>query len=1154
MNFKKQTSLLIALLVMVWSGVYASEGGEKVNPSPNSATETALLMQTQVTVTGKVTDSDGLAMPGVSIVVEGTTNGTITDVDGNYSISAPSDGVLVFSFIGYLTERIEVGGRTAIDLVMVQDIMQIDEVVVTALGIKRESKALGYAMTEVKGEEIAAVNTVNVMAALQGKSAGLSVGLSDGSVFGNNKIQLRGVSVMNSENNNPIFVIDGVILENSVSNASADWDASSNDFGNMIKNLNPDDFESVSVLKGAAATALYGSRGMNGAIIITTKSGEGKKGIGVRVSQSIGFDYVYKQADIQYEFGPGAIAGYTSYGDKDADGNYYRFSTNQLYKTEDGVPTMRNHPWDWSGFGPKFDGQQMIGYDGEMTTYSPATDHMKNAFDTGVNSNTSVSITGGTDKGSFYLSNSYNKRTGILPGNAFTRNSTMFSSSYELTEWLRADASVSFTSSKSENPRNDIGEFFLSGDAPNWYDTEKYKSRSVWQASHGGTPSNAYGDKYAYVPLNWLWFGYNMNEKVRNEYVTRPVVKLTADLTDWLSVTAEANMNYFSSDYENKELGQGYANEGGYYEIRHEKDVSRTGKLVFNLKKDFTDELSTGLILGGEIWDQEKSFTRGWTNGGLVVPGQFFLTNSKQTKGVDGYVSGTKQINSLYFMANMGWKNQLFLDVTGRNDWSSALVYTDGTGNNSYFYPSVSGSWIFTESFDMPYWLTFGKLRASWAKVGSDTSPYFINRGYSLTTYNLGNSFAYGNAMDNSMVDRDIMPEMKHSTEIGLDIRTFNGRLTLDAAWYDETIKNQIGRVPLPPESGLSGGLITNVGSLKNTGVEISLGVVPFKTRDFEWTSTFNYWDNTTTIEDLHESYGEYRVLDGNVDYGNYRIASVAYNGGEYGVLMSDSKPKVWKSEDPNDPRNGMNILVYSANTRSAFYTRSYEVQKVGKLQPDFEGSWNNDFEYKNWSLSVLIDARYGGHLASYSNRYGTAYGWLETSLYGRDADNGGVTWTSQYSDTNGQTFYDGIIPEGVFGEGTSIVAPNGQTVDVGGMTFEEAYQAGYVEPSHSSAYHYFNNSWGNGVVNDNWFSEVKYIALRNISIGYNLPTTLAQRIKAQNINVAFNARNLMYLYNSLPNNLNPESFRGTASTTGFRERSFTPYTATYTFTVSVDF
>jgi len=498
-------------------------------------------------------------------------------------------------------------------------------------------------------------------------------------------------------------------------------------------------------------------------------------------------------------------------------------------------------------------------------------------------------------------------------------------------------------------------------------------------------------------------------------------------------------------------------------------------------------------------------------------------------------------------MANIAWKNQLFLDITGRNDWSSALVYSDGSGNYSYFYPSVSASWIFTEAFSLPEAFSFGKLRASWAQVGNDTNPYDINKGYSLGTTEIeGGQYVYSNTKSTTLVDPNILPERKNSFEIGADLRFFNNRLSTDIAYYNEAITNQISTIPLPGETGLNS-MLTNVGTLTNKGFELSLKVVPVQSRDFKWTSTFNYWDNTTMVSKLREEVGAYKTLaNSDITYGNFRVGAVAFEDGEYGVLMSDTKPKV--------DANGNNILTWRSGQRGAILTRSYEVQEVGKINPDFEGSWDNTFNYKNLSLSVLLDARFGGHIASYSNKYGTAYGLLESSLKWRDEAHGGITWTSQYEDTKGQVFHDGMIPNGVFPEGQTVVAPSGQTVNVGGMSYQAAYEAGYVEPTHAALYTYFESSWSGGVINDNWFNEVKYIALRNISVGYTLPKTLAQKMKAQNLYVALNARNIGYLYNSLPNNLNPESFRGTSSSASFRERSFTPYTATYTMTLSIDF
>lgn len=1102
----------------------------------------------QQLVTGKVTDEDGAGIPGVSIVQKGTSKGTITNIDGDYTINVPGDVTLVFSFVGMKNTEVVVNNQSVIDVTMEVDAIGIDEVVVTALGIKREVKALGYAMTEVDGAEIASVNTVNPVQALQGKSAGLSIGASDGGLAGNSKIQIRGVSVLNSNNNQPIFVIDGVIVENSVSAAHADWAGNANDFGNILKNLNPDDYESVSVLKGAAATALYGSRGINGAIVIKNKDGKGRKGLGVKVTQSVGIDHVYKQPDLQYEYGPGTLAGYVGYGEKDANGNYYKYDVNQFYTRDvDGQQMVTKIGNPNSGFlwGPKYDGRPIEDYDGQIRSYQGFEGSMLDAYDTGVSTNTAVALNGANDKGSFYLSNSYNHREGTAPTNEFERYSLLFKGSYNLANWLHADASISFTNSRVTNPGNDLAGRFATGDWAGWYDTKRWNKQEVYQAPHGGRPSNNYGDEFANVPGNSTWFSYNLNDATRKEQVTRPIVRLTADLTDWMSVTAEANMNHYTKFYEQKNLGQGYAMEGGSYQLRHDRDISRTGKLVLNMNKEFGDFAVNGM-LGGELWDRETSFTRTWTDGGLIVPGKFYMGNSKKTLKTEAKVQGTKQVNSVYFLGSVSWRDQLFLDVTGRNDWSSALVYTDGTGNYSYFYPSVSSSWIFTESFDLPAMFSFGKLRASWAQVGNDTAPYSINKGYELGNIEIeGGNYIYQNSKSTTLVDPNIKPERKNSFEVGVDVRMFNNRLSADIAYYNETIKNQISTVPLPSASGLSK-MLTNVGTMTNKGFELSLGFTPVQTKNFEWESTFNYWNNETVISDLVDEVGAYKGLAGYTNYGNFRIGSVAFEDGEYGVLMTDSNPL--KDE------NGNKILRWRDDRRGAYYHRSYEMEEVGKINPDFEGSWNNDFRYKNLTFSILLDARFGGHIASYSNKYGTSYGIMETSLKWRDEEHGGITWTSQYEDTKGQVFHDGMIPEGVFAADQTVTAPSGETVNVGGMTYQEAYDAGYVEPTHASLYTYFTNSWSSGVVNDNWFNEVKYIALRNISVGYNLPKRMAQKIKAQNLYVSLNARNIGYLYNSLPNDLNPESFRGTSSSGSFLERSFTPYTATYTMSVSIDF
>ena len=1138
-KLKMLRSYALLILMFVFAAFTTSAAAENTSGKVPASPGENVLMQDQITVTGTVVDNAGLPIPGVNVFNKADQlNGVITDFDGKYTVSVPSDATLVFSFIGFNKQEIAVEGKTEINVTLLEETLEINEVVVTALGIKRESKKLGYAMTEIKGESVSEVNTVSTVDALKGKAAGVSIGQSDGGLFGNNKILVRGVSVMGSGNNNPIFVIDGVILENNTSDESADWSGSANDFGNILKNLNPEDYESVSILKGAAATALYGSRGINGAVIIKTKDGKGTKGLGIKISQVTGVDVVNRVADIQQEYGTGTYAGNVEYGDQN------RFITDQFY-FDNGIPSKRNHPSSY-GFGPKYDGREIMDFDGTMDTYKPYKHNAVDAFNTGFNTTTSFSLRGGNDKGSFYLSDSYMHRRGIYPNNTFDKNSLQFTGSYNITDWLTADASISYTSSKPKNPRNDLSANFVTGPWNTWYDTKKWNKPDVYRAPHGGVPDPNYGDTYGFVPGNNIWFQYNLNSSTRLEQVTRPVVKISAELADWITVGVEGNMNYYTIFSEDKKYGEDFGGQGGYYSLKNDFDVSKNGKITANINKEFSEDFSMGLILGGEIWTVKKSRSESWTDGGLIVPNQFFIANSKRVPLTSSYIHGTKQINSLYFLANLAFKNQLFVDLTGRNDWSSALVYTNGTGNYSYFYPSVSTSWVFTETFDAPNWFTFGKLRFSWAQVGNDTSPYAINMGYDLGRIELqGNKFAYTNEMNSTQVDPNIHPERKNSLEVGIDLRLFTNRIGLDFAYYDETIKDQIGNVPLPGESGINN-LFTNVGTLTNTGWEMMLRGVPIQKKNFSWTTVFNFWKNRTKVTDLHEAFGAYMLLNGDIAYGNFRLGSVAYDGGDYGVLMSDSKPK--------EDASGNKVLVWRQDMLGAYYDRAYEDKVVGSIMPKFEGSWSNDIEIKNFTVNIMFDARFGGDIGSYSNKYGTAYGWTESSLQYRDEAHGGMTWTSQYPESQGITFHDGMIPDGVFADGTVVTTPMGAQQDVGGMSYQEAFDNGYVEPTHGSFWTVYTNGWSTGTVNDTWFNEVKYIAFRNVSVGYRFGEDIAKKIKAQSIYLGFNARNLGYLYNSLPNHLNPESFRGTTSSSGYLERSFSPYTTTYTFTLSFDF
>lgn len=613
--------MLLALAGVSSTGVAYAVAVPEVDATQSSQQQTS-------TCKGVVKDATGETVIGASVVVKGTTNGTITGMDGDFSLQGVKKGdVIQISFVGYQTKEIVWNGQT-IDVTLKDDTQTLDEVVVTALGMKRAEKALGYAVTEVKGEELKAANTISPVAALQGKVAGVEIAQSDGGIFGATKIQIRGASTL-SGNNQPIYVVDGVILDNNTSgNDDLNWTTNPGDYGNELKNLNADDFASVSVLKGAAATALYGSRGLNGAVVITTKSGKGVQGFGVSLSQTFGWDVTTATPDIQTEYGYGLWPGErSSYGN--------RWDPNGLYQNAEGVYTLKGAPYTTYGWGPKFDGREMENYDGTMTTFSPYENGMKEYFQTGFNTNTNVSIRGGNEKVNYYSSLSYKKVQATTPNNTFERYAFLLKGSYKISDKLDVAGSVSFSHSKPRNAAQEIGLYFVYQGIPNFvnpgYWSDKYKGE------HGGLASTSYGDLYGYVPSNVkaLWWNLNEVDNVYKEYVIRPTFEVNYKITDWVSFKAEANMNVYTQNYEGKSLGSGYANEGGAYGLSSfmKEQFTTAGTFTFNKTiKDFT----LGGFLRGEYYNKTEQYMSLSTTNGLIVPGQYFINNSKDTPSYSG--------------------------------------------------------------------------------------------------------------------------------------------------------------------------------------------------------------------------------------------------------------------------------------------------------------------------------------------------------------------------------------------------------------------------------------------------------------------------------------------------------------------------------------
>ena len=866
-NFKPVGLLLLAGTL----GIPGYASADTVTAGPRTS-----ISQQDGKVTGTVEDEFG-PVAGASVVVKGTTNGNITDMDGNFTLEGVKSGdIIQISFIGYATQEIKYTGQGTISVKLAEDTQKLDEVVVTALGMKRSEKALGYAVTELKGDELK-TNAINPVASLQGKVAGVEIASSDGGMFGATKIQIRGASTLNG-NNQPIYVVDGVILSNDLSGTgSSDWDSNANDYGNMLKNLNPDDFETVSVLKGAAATALYGSRGLNGAVVITTKSGKGATGFGVSVSQTFGLDRAHGGMERQMLYGPGTIGGDISYGEVNADGSYKKWDQNQFRLNSRGEGTVIGA--STMLWGPRYDGRQIENYDGTMTSYSPIESNMSDAYQTGLNSNTNVSVRGGNETTNYFSSISYKKAKGIVENNDFERYSLLLKGSHKISNRVDVNASISFANSTPKNAQINIGESFATGTYSTMYDTNYFRDKYLGD-HHTGLASNDYGDKYGSVPGKSLWFKIDNNDKTRKETVVRPTVEINVKMLDWLSFRAEGNMNYYYTSWEDKQLGEGYNNKGGFYEMGQEYNKQTTFGGTFTFNKDVKD-FHIGGFLRGEYYTTSAATQTSKTDGGLAVPGQYFVGNSLNTSKTTAEIKNTKRILSAVAAVNLSWRNQLFLDITGRNDWSSGLIYTNGTGNYSYFYPSIGGSWLINETFrdQMPEWINLAKIRGSWAQVGNDASPYSIYSYYTLGSLlqpDGSNIFTnYWNDDNKKLFSPNLKPERKNSWEIGLDWRIFDSRIALDATYYKENTTDQIMTIAIPSESGISKQLI-NAGNIQNSGVEIALNTIPFKNKDWEWTLDFTFTKNSNKIVELHPNVANYIALEGDVAYGNYRVGSVA--------------------------------------------------------------------------------------------------------------------------------------------------------------------------------------------------------------------------------------------------------------------------------------
>lgn len=891
----------------------------------------------QRTITGTVTSSDdNLSLPGVNVFVQGTTTGTITDLDGKYTINVPGDdAVLQFSFIGYNTELVTVGSNSVIDMVLTASLVSLDEVVITSLGIAKEKKRITYSAQNVATDDLATARELNVANSMQGRIAGMDVTKSSSGVGGATRIVLRGNRSI-AGNNQPLYIVDGVPIQNFA------WGTPSAEGGGVqrqdgISDINPDDIASITVLKGPSATALYGSRANNGAIVIATKQGSIQKGIGVEFNTNWSMDKAMILTKFQNEYGQG-------------NGGVY-------VKTSE------------EGWGAKMNGQMVDHWspnpnwvaDGNPAQY-PYTahpDNFKDFFQTGYNIANTLTLTSGTDKVRSLFSYTNTNSRGIVETNKLRRNNFNLRIDGNLAPKLYFDTKLTYvrevtdnrlpTGDDFNNPMRAIYRQPSNISLDDVRDFEYFNDAGI-RLQHYWNPGTNGGE-------NVYWM---LNRTIRKEARDRVLgmASLRYNFTANLSLMVRASFDKLNDVWNYKQYYNTYtiADAGNLF-LNNRNAMEFNADFLLNYNNTWADGLvSLDISAGGNLLDTRSETVATQTNR-LLKPNLFVITNTSQILASQG--GSEKEIQSLYGYATVGFKNSLFLYVTGRNDWSSTLPKDSW----SYFYPSIGLNWIITEMVETnPGILTFAKVRASYAEVGNDTDPYRINRTYSFGAGgNLGYAWRSG-----ELPNENLKPENTKSTELGFDIRFLNNRLGLDFTWYKSNTYNQLLSVPLPQASGFTTRFI-NAGNVQNKGMEITLNATPVRIGDFSWDIAINWAKNENRVIELTPELPEYTVRGR-----NWATTIKVVEGGLYNEIFA-------RDILTNDAGQ---VLI---NDLGLPVTAPGQTIPQGNMDPDWLGGISNMLSWKGFNLSALIDMRMGGRIFSYTECNLTFDGYSEQTLEGRD-------------------------------------------------------------------------------------------------------------------------------------------------------------------------
>ena len=908
----------------------------------------SFIMAQTLSLSGQVSDrSNGEALTGVSVQEKGTTNGVITDLNGQYTIQVPQGATLIFSFIGFANQELEVKQASSLDIILEAEAALLDEVVITALGLERSSKKLGYAVQKLEAAQISEVKSANFVDNLAGKLAGVTISQGATGIGSTSRITIRGESSFT--NNNPLFVVDGIpINNNSILNFTNEAAAGFQevDFGNGAMEVNADDIASVSVLKGPGAAALYGTRASNGVIIITTKDGSSQKGLGVSFNSSTFIETAFRLPDFQNQFGQG-------------NSGQFEFVDGLGGGTNDNITYSWGPALDQGILIPQFDspvalanGQIVRGGDVAVhggapissTPFSSQPDNLKNFYRTGYTTTNNLAISSGFDQGSFRLSFTDLRNESIIPGSDLKRKTLSTKLHFKPIDKLNIRSSISYVNSKSDNrPANGYGSenvnYSLVAWGPRSLNIDNL--RDYWQPGLEGLQQYAFN----YTFFDNPYFILNENQNSFNRDRLFGNIAASYQLNKEWSLNLRTGMDYSNEDRRflrnfssNRFRNGAYAEHDVFYR-------ENNTDLLLNYKKNLSD-FSLDVSIGANRLDQKASTKQSQTLS-LAQPGIFKLSNAASPIEVFELES-RKRINSVYGIAKLGYKDFLFLDITGRNDWSSALATPSSTDQVSFFYPSLSGSFVLSNVIDLPENISFAKLRASWAQVGNDTDPYQTSGAFQAQTpFNNQPTFSAGSLIANG----SLLPEKTSAIEFGADLRFLDDRLRLDVSYYNSLTENQIIALPVSIASGFNEQVV-NGGAVRSKGAEIVLGITPIRKRNFSWDSQVNFSRNISTVEDLPDEIDRLTLAYSRVyDNVNQTVWFQVDEGGRIGDIYGTGYL-----------RNEAGDFVIDQEGR---YIVDNELKKLGNYNPDFIIGFNNRFNYNNWSLSFVLDWRQGGELVS---------------------------------------------------------------------------------------------------------------------------------------------------------------------------------------------